>query len=85
MCSSDLVVPLAELDAAVDRWVADILACSPLSVRATKQAAMAGLDMTLPAAGSASYEWEERRRTSADAKEGPLAFSEKRPPVWSGR
>ena len=31
------VVPRAELDAAVARWVDDILACAPLSVRAIKQ------------------------------------------------
>ena len=31
------VVPRADLDAAVDRWLADILACAPLSVRAIKQ------------------------------------------------
>ena len=31
------VVPRAELDAAVARWVDEILACAPLSVRAIKQ------------------------------------------------
>ncbi len=31
------VVPRAELDAAVARWVEDVLACAPLSVRAIKQ------------------------------------------------
>ena len=30
------IAPRAELDAAVDRWLADILACAPLSVRAIK-------------------------------------------------
>jgi crotonobetainyl-CoA hydratase len=29
-------VPRVELDAAVDRWLADILACAPLSLRAIK-------------------------------------------------
>src|SRR5499427_7715810 len=33
------VVPRSELDAAVDRWIADILACAPLSVRAIKATA----------------------------------------------
>jgi len=27
----------------------------------------------------------QRVLNSKDAKEGPLAFSEKRPPVWKGR
>ena len=36
------VAPAAELDAAVARWVADILACAPLSIRAVKQLVRAG-------------------------------------------
>ena len=35
------VVPLAKLDDAVAAWVADIVRCAPLSVRATKEAARA--------------------------------------------
>lgn len=79
------VVPLAQLDDAVEKWVADILRCAPLSVRATKEAAMRGLDMSLPEAGRASYEWEDRRRRSEDSVEGPRAFAEKRTPKWTGR
>lgn len=79
------VVPFAELDAAVDSMVNDILRCAPLSVRATKQAAMDGLRMSLEQAGAADYEWESRRRKSEDAIEGPRAFAEKRAPNWQGR
>ena len=79
------VVPLAELDAAVDSWVEDILRCAPLSVRATKECSMKGLDETLPDAFSAEYEWEKKRRASEDAREGPRAFAEKREPHWEGR
>jgi enoyl-CoA hydratase/carnithine racemase len=79
------VVPLAKLDDAVDAWVADILRCAPLSVRATKEAAMRGLDMPLQEAAVARYEWEMRRRTSEDAVEGPRAFAEKRAPNWQGK
>ncbi len=78
------VVPLDELDEAVDRWVADILSCAPLSVRSTKETAMRGLDMALPDAAQTVFPWETRRRQSPDAVEGPRAFAEKRDPDWTG-
>lgn len=79
------VVPMAQLDAAVDAWVADIVACSPVAVRATKQSATEALHLSLREANRTVAPWEARRRTSADAKEGPRAFAEKRPPRWTGR
>lgn len=79
------VVPLAKLDDAVAGWVADIVRCAPLSVRATKEAAMRGLQMPLEQAAVAEYQWEMVRRRSADAVEGPRAFAEKRAPNWTGK
>lgn len=79
------VVPASELDATVDGWVADILRCAPLAVRATKEATMRGLDHPLPQAYYTLYDSERARRQSDDALEGPRAFAEKRPPNWSGR
>lgn len=79
------VVPADQLDHAVDQWVKDILRCAPLAVRATKEAAMKGLDMTLADAFNAEYKSETLRRNSMDAREGPRAFAEKRPPNWQGR
>lgn len=79
------VVPFDELDAAVERWTSDILRCAPLSVRATKQCVMQGLNLPLREAAAHSYEWEERRKRSLDALEGPRAFAERRTPMWRGR
>ncbi|GAA2736525.1 enoyl-CoA-hydratase DpgD [Actinocorallia aurantiaca] len=78
------VVPADDLDAATERWVEDILACAPLSVRAIKEAAAVSATLPLERAFTHRYGWEERRMRSADALEGPLAFVEKRPPVWRG-
>jgi crotonobetainyl-CoA hydratase/dehydration protein DpgD len=79
------VVPADRLDECVDGWVADLVACAPLSVRAIKEAALRSADLPLPEAFAATYHWEERRRGSADAVEGPRAFAERRAPVWTGQ
>ncbi|MEY9878165.1 dehydration protein DpgD [Streptacidiphilus sp. MAP12-33] len=78
------VVPADRLDACVDGWVEDLLRSAPLSVRSIKAAVMRSVDMPLEEAFSATYFWEERRRRSLDAVEGPRAFAEKREPVWQG-
>lgn len=74
------------LDAA-RRWAAEILAASPMSVRATKEAALRGLDT--PLAQALTEEWDypamKAMLASQDAVEGPAAFAEKRVPVWKGR
>jgi len=80
------VVAPGELMAAARRWAEQILECSPLSVRATKQAAMQGLRH-----GSVEDAMKDRYPAigelvkSRDFVEGPLAFAQKRPPKWQGR
>jgi len=76
------IVAVENLDAAVEEWVADILACAPLSVRAIKDVALSSATLPLDKAFTADYTWETIRSQSEDAKEGPLAFSEKRAPRW---
>lgn len=69
------------------RWADEILQCSPMSVRATKQAVLA--DLASPAATAVPGVWDHPAIRaiwdSADAAEGPRAFVERRPPVWQGR
>ncbi|MFD8598148.1 enoyl-CoA-hydratase DpgD [Kitasatospora sp. NPDC059646] len=79
------VVPDDRLDACVEQWTDDLLRCAPLSQRALKEAVMRSLDLPLEEAFGTCYRWEQVRRASEDAKEGPRAFAEGRPPVWRGR
>jgi len=79
------VVPAAELDAAVDRWVTDVLACAPTSLRAVKQLVQRTAGMSAREAQALRLPAVMAALSSADAEEGVRAFQEKRPPVWTGR
>jgi enoyl-CoA hydratase/carnithine racemase len=79
------VVPLKDLMPTVEKWAGGILECAPLSVRASKQAAMMGLDLPLETALARSYSITQRMFHSEDVVEGPRAFAEKRKPQWKGK
>jgi crotonobetainyl-CoA hydratase len=67
-------------------WAAMILECSPMSIRATKEAALLGLEEGgVRAAFEKHYDAVRALLHSDDFIEGPRAFSEKRPPNWTGR
>lgn len=78
------VVPLKDLMPAAERWAAQIIECSPLSVQATKQAAMDGLGMSVEDAFNRRYPALVKMYKSKDLIEGPLAFAQKRKPNWKG-
>ncbi len=79
------VVPLKDLMATAERWANEILECAPISVRASKQAAMMGLDLPLAEALTRSYPLVHQMYHSEDVIEGPRAFAEKRRPQWKGK
>ena len=56
---------------------------APLAVRGTRLAIRKGLDLPLHEAEIMAEAFRERVVRTDDAKEGPLAFVEKRPPRWS--
>ena len=79
------VVGRAALDATVDRWVADVLACAPLSVRAIKQVVRRTAQLAAAEAQALRLPAVVAALRSRDSQEGVAAFREKRPPIWEGR
>ena len=58
---------------------------APLAVRGTRLAIRRGLDLPLHDAEVMAEAFRERVLRTEDAREGPQAFVEKRPPVWRCR
>ncbi|HEX3607134.1 MAG TPA: crotonase/enoyl-CoA hydratase family protein [Candidatus Dormibacteraeota bacterium] len=83
-----LVVELSDPGAALDtalRLGAVIAANGPLAVRVSKQIVRSAVDWAEPDAWQRQAEVVAPVFTSEDAREGAVAFAEKRPPVWKGR
>jgi crotonobetainyl-CoA hydratase len=82
------VVPQGQVVEAAVGLAEAICANAPLSVQASKRVACGILDGRVPAEDES---WAQSAAagkvlmSSADSREGPLAFAEKRPPRWQGR
>ncbi|MEM7077186.1 MAG: enoyl-CoA hydratase-related protein [Pseudomonadota bacterium] len=82
------VVAVEDFDASIAGWCEKILACAPLSIAASKESMLRGLDEPSLAAAmreQADYPAFHKWQRSEDAKEGPRAFAEKRKPQWRAR
>jgi len=74
------VVPQSELLAEATAWAEKLCVIPPLAVRAANEAMCKGLDMTLEEGLDLETKLEDFLFTTEDAKEGRVAWAEKRKP-----
>ena len=80
------VVAHQDLMESAKKWAESIMECSPTSVRTTKDVAMSGLShASVETAMEQKYDSVVDLFNGEDFVEGPLAFSEKRKPNWTGK
>ena len=79
------VVPQSELMNEVERWVGILLERGPLALRAAKQAILQGLSLPLDDGMKLEQQLFAGLLRTEDAREGPLAFAQKRKPDFKGK
>jgi len=79
------VVPQSELMNEVERWVGILLERGPLALRAAKQAMLQGLSLPLDEGMQLEQKLFASLLQTEDAREGPLAFVQKRKPNFKGK
>ena len=77
------VVPAAELDAAIDGYLKELLTAGPEAVAAAKALIPAVWPRSVADAAAITAAAIAKRRVSAEGQEGLSAFLEKRPPGWA--
>ncbi len=79
------VVPQSELMAKADEFAEKIAENGPLAVRKLKEAVIKGLGLPIQEAYKIESEAVAQVMASEDAREGPLAFMERRKPKFTGK
>jgi enoyl-CoA hydratase/carnithine racemase len=79
------VTTVDQLRTATERWVEQMMECAPLSLRASKEAALRGLELPLWEAVGQTYPSADMLYASEDFIAGPKAFAEKKKPEWKGK
>ena len=80
------LVPEGEALSAAKDFAGQIMECSPVSIRTSLDVVRRGLEYSdVKDAMYAEYESVKTLWNSEDLIEGPLAFSEKRKPIWKGK
>ena len=79
------VVPADQLRDKALEYARRITANGPFAVRKTKESVLRGLATNMSEAYKIESAIAGEVFSSEDAKEGPAAFAEKRPPRWTGR
>jgi len=79
------VVPFQELMPTAEKFAQKIAANGPIAVRKIKEAVIRTSGLPLEEAYKIENECAREVMRSEDAKEGPRAFMEKRPPRYTGR
>lgn len=79
------IVPADQLMDKARDWARRITANAPLAVQATKESVLRSLAVTMKEGYKIESELASQVFQTEDAKEGPKAFAEKRPPNWQGK
>ncbi len=81
----DHLVPMNQLMSKCEEIAEEICKSAPLAVQHIKQAALRGLDVPLEEGLKLERALYNELQATEDAREGALAFAEKRAPNWQGK
>ena len=81
----DHLVPMSQLMEKCDEIATEICKSAPLAVQSIKQASLRGLDVSLEKGLDLERKLYQDLQITEDAREGALAFAEKRSPNWQGK